>query len=110
MDFIWIFVAFLFGLSVRQIGLPPLVGYLVAGFSLNLLGFGSDASLQALADIGITIMLFTVGLKLNVRSLMRPEILLAATGHCAIWCGVVFGKWLVLGALGLGMTTWLAID
>ncbi len=32
LDAVWIGVAFLSGLAARQIRLPPLVGYLVAGF------------------------------------------------------------------------------
>jgi len=30
--------AFVFGLLVRQVGLPPLVGFLAAGFALNAYG------------------------------------------------------------------------
>ena len=30
--------AFFFGLAVRQIGLPPLVGFLAAGFAINIFG------------------------------------------------------------------------
>ncbi len=75
MSFIWIAVAFSFGFVARQIGLPPLVGYLAAGFMLHANGFEADASLSTLADLGITLMLFTIGLKVNVKQLIRPEIL-----------------------------------
>lgn len=107
MDFAWILIAFLFGLAFKQVGLPPLVGYLLAGFTLNGLGFESNNAIQTLADLGITLMLFTIGLKLNVRSLASPEILFAATGHTFFWCALILGKWAVLAALGIGMVNLL---
>ena len=30
--------AFFFGLAVKQVGLPPLVGFLAAGFAINFFG------------------------------------------------------------------------
>ena len=107
MDFAWILIAFLFGLAFKQIGLPPLVGYLLAGFSLNALGFETHSGIQLLADLGITLMLFTIGLKLNVRSLASPEILFAATGHTFFWCVFILGKWALLGMMGFGMVSLL---
>ena len=41
MDPLWIAVAFVLGFAARQVGLPPLVGFLVAGFVLN--GFGAES-------------------------------------------------------------------
>ncbi len=110
MDFVWILIAFLFGLAVRQIGLPPLVGYLFAGFALNAAGYEANDALQVLADLGVTIMLFTIGLKLNIRTLAQPEILLGASGHCLIWCGLALAKLLLVGAAGYAMVEWLAMD
>lgn len=37
-DVAWISLAFVLGFGSRLIGLPPLVGFLVAGFALNYLG------------------------------------------------------------------------
>ncbi|MDJ0684487.1 MAG: cation:proton antiporter [Alphaproteobacteria bacterium] len=70
----WIAVAFLSGLLVRQINLPPMVGFLAAGFVLNLLGAENDRFLLAVADMGVTLLLFTIGLKLRLDTLIRPEI------------------------------------
>ena len=81
MDYIWIAVAFIFGFLMKQINLPPLIGYLIAGFGLHLLGVTPDASLQTLADLGVTLLLFTIGLKLNIRSLFKTEIWGSALGH-----------------------------
>ncbi|MDX1452353.1 MAG: cation:proton antiporter family protein [Oleiphilaceae bacterium] len=85
MSFLWIAVAFSFGFVARQIGLPPLVGYLAAGFVLNAYGFTADAALETLADLGITLMLFTIGLKVNVRQLIKPEILGGTLVHMGTW-------------------------
>jgi len=38
MDPLWILVAFILGFAVYRIGLPPLVGYLIAGFVLHSFG------------------------------------------------------------------------
>jgi len=38
MDPLWILAAFILGFVVYRVGLPPLVGYLIAGFVLQALG------------------------------------------------------------------------
>ena len=81
MDYMWIAVAFVCGYLARQIKLPPLVGYLAAGFGLHLAGVTPDDTLETLSDIGITLLLFTIGLKLDVRSLLKKEIWGTATSH-----------------------------
>jgi glutathione-regulated potassium-efflux system ancillary protein KefC len=73
-DVSWISLAFLMGFLARLISLPPLVGFLATGFLLNYLGFSSGETLQKLADLGITLLLFTVGLKLNLKVLIRPQV------------------------------------
>lgn len=109
MDFLWILIAFGFGFAAKQIGLPPLVGYLLAGFSLNAWGFESNGVLDTLAELGITLMLFTIGLKLNFRTLIKPEICVSAVAHHALWCGLFVVKWLVFGAVGLGLSAELSM-
>ena len=37
MDPLWIVFAFVFGFTIKQVGLPPLVGFLLAGFALHFL-------------------------------------------------------------------------
>ncbi|MBL0712561.1 MAG: cation:proton antiporter [Desulfosarcina sp.] len=68
MDPLWISIAFLFGFGIRQIGLPPLIGFLAAGFVLNALGAEGGTFLQEIADLGVTLLLFCIGLKLRVKS------------------------------------------
>ena len=51
--------AFIFGIAARQIGLPPLVGFLGAGFFINAIGprFGMPSNtgviLEILANFGV---------------------------------------------------------
>lgn len=84
MDFTWIAInhsstalitlVFALGFLAKQVGLPPLVGFLISGFILKALGVEMFDGLSTLADLGITLLLFTIGLKLDLRGLLRPEI------------------------------------
>ncbi|MBT3510148.1 MAG: cation:proton antiporter [Nitrospina sp.] len=83
-DVSWISLAFILGFLARLIGLPPLVGFLGTGFVLNSLGFSSGEMLQKLSDLGITLLLFAVGLKLNLKTLIRPQVWLVSTIHMTV--------------------------
>ncbi len=90
-----------FGLAVTFVSLPPMIGYLVAGFVLSALGVQSDATLSAVADMGVTLLLFSIGLKLNIKDLFRAEIWAVSVVHMLITI-VVFGALVfVLGFSGL---------
>jgi len=78
---IWISLAFVLGLAVRHIGLPPLVGYLLAGFGLSALGYESNYFLEEIAHAGVLLLLFSVGLKLRLSSLFRAEVLAGSVMH-----------------------------
>ena len=79
--------AFVFGLSARLVGLPPLVGFLGAGFFVNALGpqFGMPAMtgpiLEYLANLGVLLLLFTVGLKLKLKQIGEPHVVGGALLH-----------------------------
>ncbi len=89
-DIYWILIALLFGLAVSFVSLPPMVGYLLAGFALSAAGIQSDVTLKAVADLGITLLLFSIGLKLNIKDLLRTEIWAVSILHMLITI-VVFG-------------------
>jgi predicted Kef-type K+ transport protein len=90
LEAVWIGFAFSLGLLVRAVGLPPLIGYLLAGFVIS--ATASDLSLPQegnqiihhVAHLGVLLLLFTVGLKLNVRSLGKPEVLGGSMLHFAL--------------------------
>lgn len=91
---IWITFAFCLGLLVKLVGLPPLVGYLAAGFVLSGIaettGRVIEATdvLQHIAHLGVLLLLFTVGLKLKLRSIVSPEVIGGSLLHFAITCAV----------------------
>lgn len=80
----WLSIAFLFGLLMRFIGLPPLVGYLATGFTLSLYGYTGNEILTSISHAGVLLLLFSVGLKINFKSLLRLEILAGALIHMLI--------------------------
>lgn len=83
-DVAWISLAFFLGFLARLVGLPPLVGFLITGFVLHYLGFASGEMLQKFSDLGITLLLFTVGLKLNLKVLIRPQVWSVTVLHTSI--------------------------
>ncbi len=105
-------LAFVLGLVANRLRLPPLVGYLVAGVLVgpNTPGFVADAALAAqLAEIGVILLMFGVGLHFSLADLMAVrriaipgaigQIVLASAigvGMAMFW-GWSFGGGLVLG-------------
>jgi predicted Kef-type K+ transport protein len=67
--------AYLAGLAAASAGLPPLVGYLIAGYFLHYLGIPLTETIARLSDLGIELLMFTVGLKLSWKSLFRREVI-----------------------------------
>lgn len=81
MELILISTAFIAGFIALKCHLPPLVGFLVAGFGLFAFGFETNDTIIALADLGVTLLLFTIGLKLDIKTLLSKEIWAGATIH-----------------------------
>jgi predicted Kef-type K+ transport protein len=109
MEAIWIALAFGLGLAARQIGLPSLVGYLAAGFCLNGLGLGGEAQLNHIAHMGVVLLLFTVGLKLRIRSVLRPEVLGGGSAHLVVTCLLLVPALHALGGLDWNVALLLAV-
>lgn len=103
MDPLWITVAFFCGFAARRLGLPPLVGFLVAGFVLNALGFEGGSTLQLVADLGVTLLLFTIGLKLKVKDLLAPEVWAGTSLHMVATIVLFSGLLIGLVAAGVGL-------
>ncbi|MCU0836761.1 MAG: cation:proton antiporter [Chromatiaceae bacterium] len=97
----WLAIAFAAGLVARQIGLPPLVGYLVAGFGLHAVGAQATPMVSTLSDMGVTLLLFTIGLKLKLKSLAAPQVWGVAGLHMIAFVALLVPLLLLLGALGL---------
>ncbi|MGC8905014.1 cation:proton antiporter [Thermus sp.] len=85
MEALWVGVAFALGLVASRQGVPPLVGYLGAGFLLHGLGFRETAFLAQAAEIGVLLLLFSVGLKLRLRDLLDPRVLGVGGAHLLLF-------------------------
>lgn len=96
-------IAFVFGFAARLIGLPPLMGFLVAGFVLGAMGLQNTPMLQEIADLGVTLLLFTIGLKLHLRDLIAPVVWVTAGIHMALTTALVAGVLSLLAVLGVGL-------
>jgi glutathione-regulated potassium-efflux system ancillary protein KefC len=101
MEIVWIIFAFACGFGVKLLGQPPLIGFLIAGFALNAIGVERNPTLDALADLGITLMLFTIGLKLNVKDLLKREVWAGTLVHLGVWTFAVSALVLTLATVGL---------
>lgn len=84
MDIIWIGFAFIFGFAVSRIKLPPLVGYLAAGLTLAFFGYESGEMLKEISHLGVLFLLFTVGLHIRMKNILRFDILGVSLSHLAI--------------------------
>ncbi len=79
----------LFGLSIAVVvafhraNLPPLVGFLITGVVCGPYGFGLiDAvhEVESLAEIGVVLLLFTVGIEFSIQQLARMRTFLLVGG------------------------------
>lgn len=84
------------GLICTIVRLPALLGFLAAGFVLNGLGMPELEGLDTLADLGVALLLFGIGLELDVRVLARREVWLTSLVHLALatalscaWLGAI---------------------
>jgi len=98
-------IAFLLGFAARQIKLPPMVGFVAAGFVLSFMGVPMDPAIQPIADFGVTLLLFVIGLKLQLSTLARPEIWGGAFTHAFVTIIGFSALFIGLGTLGAVMFT-----
>lgn len=85
-------VAGVFGILAKSLKQPILIGFLFAGLILNYFGFIKDHNLlDNLGKIGVTLLLFLVGMEMNIREM--PSI-----GKTALVAG--FGQIVITSVLG----------
>jgi len=113
-----IVVAFIFGLIAARVGLPPIVGYLLAGVAVGPFtpGYVADSGLASqLADLGVILLMFGVGLHFSlndliaVRRVVVPGALLETSITTGV--GVAIGRtwgWSWGGSLLLGLSMGVA--
>lgn len=112
-DALWLSIAFLSGLAMKKVSLPPLIGFLATGFFLNYFGF-TDGNLQeviaTLSDLGITLLLFTIGLKIRLSELFRKEILITTSLHMLISAMGIGGVLFLFSYLSLPLFEGITIE
>jgi CPA2 family monovalent cation:H+ antiporter-2 len=95
--------SFVVALSFQRLRLPPVVGFVVAGALLGPRSFGlveNEALVEQLAEVGVVVLLFTVGLELASGPIgtLRRQIVVA--GSLQVGLSVALGA---LAAWGLGL-------
>lgn len=91
--------AFLLGFLASKIGLPPLVGYLVAGIALgpHSPGFVGDVGLASqLAEVGVILLMFGVGLHFSPGDLMKVRRVALPGALLQMLFATGLGAWLAL--------------
>lgn len=110
MYLIWLLLPFVSGFIARRVHLPPMVGFLLSGFILHAFGVTGIPSLNAIADMGVQLLLFGIGLKLTPKAFLRPEIWGTATLQMG-GCVVVFtGIFMAMAAAGLPLLSELTFS
>jgi len=110
-DALWISVAFVLGMLAKRINLPPLIGFLAGGFILNFAGFTDGGiALDVVADLGVMLLLFTIGLKLNIKSLLTKEIWLTTSLHMILSVLLLGSLVFIISWLGLYTTTSISLE
>ena len=109
-------LAFLLGLLAQRLKLPMIAGYLLAGIVIGPFtpGYVADQALAAeLAELGVILLMFGVGLHFSVRDLMSVKAIAipGALGQIAV--ATAFGTlvgWLSGWSLGAGLIFGLALS
>lgn len=105
-DAIWISIAFLGGYLAKKVSLPPLIGFLATGFILNAMDISEGTiAIHVLGELGVMLLLFNIGLKINIKSLLQKKIW-AGGGIHAIISTLVFASLIsIITTLGIGYFT-----
>ncbi len=107
-DFVLIVVAGLGGAIVaRALGLPLLVGYVAAGVVVGPYTAGPTVGnvedIELLAEIGVALLLFALGLEVSLRDLRSVRRIALIGGPLQIIATAAFGTW--IGGAVAGMPT-----
>lgn len=81
---IWIAFAFALSLAVHLVGLPPLVGFLAAGFALHAFAIEGQEILSHVAHLGVLVLLFSIGLKIQLKYILHPVVWATTLIHLAL--------------------------
>ena len=107
-------LAFVFGYVAHRVHLPPLVGYLLAGAAISAYapGFIADGAITAqLAEIGVMLLMFGVGLHFSTADLMAVRKIAVPGAMLQILIATILGAalahfwgWSIGAGLVLGLS------
>jgi CPA2 family monovalent cation:H+ antiporter-2 len=109
-------LAFLFGLLAQRLKLPLIAGYLLAGVVIGPFtpGYVADMALATeLAELGVILLMFGVGLHFSPRDLMAVKAIAVPGALGQIAVATSFGTamgWLMGWSLGAGLIFGLALS
>ncbi|MBM6978437.1 MAG: cation:proton antiporter [Actinomyces succiniciruminis] len=98
---VYLLAVVVFGFAATLLRLPPLVGFLAAGFVLGSSPLPNLEFVEVLGDLGVAVLLFTIGLKLDLRVLRRKEV--AGTAVIVMTVLTVLSAAVVAALLALGL-------
>ena len=108
MEIVWLSTAYAAGLGAKALRLPVLVGFLVAGLILAAFGVTATETLIQIGDLGVIFLLFTVGLHMRVKSLVRPEVIGVGAIHMVVSI-ILFTAVLLLVGVQLSVALMVAV-
>jgi K+:H+ antiporter len=97
--------AFIGGFVARRLGLPALVGYILAGVAIGPFtpGLVADPAIATeLAELGVILLMFGVGIEFSIRNLLAVRSIAIPGAVIQTVVGVALGLWLG-SALGWGI-------
>ena len=112
-DAIWLSTAFLMGFIVKKFHLPSLIGFLITGLILNSLDLAQGSIsqlLDTLSSLGVMLLLFTIGLKIKVNNILKPEIWVSASINMFMSVLIIGGFIFMLSISGLNILAGLSIQ
>ncbi len=102
----------LFGLAFKRLGIPPVLGEVTAGIVLGASVLGlveMNAAIQVLAELGIILLLFQVGLEVDFKALVRSGLWAAVVALLGALLPFLGGYWVSNQLFGLSPTASLFI-
>lgn len=81
-------------LAMKQLGQPLILGYIAAGVAIGPVGLGwiqDQAAIETIAEIGLILLLFMIGLEIDLHKMVRAGRVLIISGLLQFPISVVIG-------------------
>lgn len=90
--FIFLFIPFVLGFTLRKFKLPPLIGYILGGIIIGNFASGlvTKETINSFAFFGIVLLLFTVGLEINLEKISVLKKFILTAGLLQIGLSILF--------------------